>query len=43
MTRRLDYNAATPATDKQRELLELAFLDQMSLYEAKCRLTAIRS
>ena len=27
-----------PATDKQRELLKLAFLDQMSLYEAKCRI-----
>lgn len=30
--------ARSPATDKQRELLKLAFLDQMSLYEAKCRI-----
>jgi len=28
-----------PATDKQRELLKLAFLDQMSLDEAMCRIT----
>ena len=30
--------ARSPTTDKQRELLKLAFLDQMSLYEAKCRI-----
>ena len=30
--------ARSPATDKQRELLKLAFLGQMSLYEAKCRI-----
>jgi hypothetical protein len=28
--------ARSPATDKQRELLKLAFLDQTSLYEAMC-------
>jgi len=40
MTLRLDDNAATPAgVEAQRELLKLAFLDQMSLYEAKCRIT----
>jgi hypothetical protein len=31
--------ARSPATDKQREFLKLAFLDQMSLYEAMCRIT----
>jgi hypothetical protein len=31
--------ARSPATDKQRELLKLAFLDQMSLHEAMCRIT----
>jgi hypothetical protein len=28
-----------PATEEQRKLLKLNFLDQMSLYEAMCRIT----
>ena len=31
--------ARSPATEKQRELLKLNFLDQKSLYEAMCRIT----
>ena len=31
--------ARSPATEKQREFLKPNFLDQMSLYEAMCRIT----
>ncbi len=31
--------ARSPATEKQRKLQKLNFLDQMSLYEAMCRIT----